>query len=242
MLEAAFWGFVTSFSLVIGATVVFVGRPRPVVVALVMAFGAGALLSSVSFELIGEGSFNEDTEGIVIAMLLGSLTFVIGDTLIDRLGGEHRKGEKAGGEGSSTLGIVLGTVLDGIPESFVIGLSLISGGGAGVAFIASVFMSNIPEGIAATSGLTKTGWGRANIVWMWMGIVAISTLSAALGYLAFESGLGTTGARAQAFAAGAILTMLADTMIPEAFHTGGRWAGVVTVVGFILALSLTAAE
>jgi ZIP family zinc transporter len=132
--------------------------------------------------------------------------------------------------------------LDGIPESIVLGLTIVLGGSVSVAFLVAVALSNLPEAIAATSGLAQTGWSKSRIIGMWALVSAVSGLSALLGFAAFESASAGTNAFVLSFAAGAVLTMLADTMMPEAFEHGGRLVGVVTTVGFGVAFAISALE
>ena len=164
--------------------------------------------------------------------------FFGGDWLIDRYGGGERKDTTGGQEGGSPLAIVLGTVLDGIPESMVIGLTIYQGGAVGAAYLAAVFVSNLPEAIASTSGLVASGWATARILGMWAGIAAVSGLASLAGYQLFQESSPDTVAFVLAFAAGAILTMLADTMMPEAFEHGGTLAGVMTTLGFAVAFTI----
>jgi ZIP family zinc transporter len=145
-------------------------------------------------------------------------------------------------EGGSPLAIVLGTVLDGIPESMVIGLTIYEGGEVGAAYLAAVFISNLPESLASTAGLAASGWKAIRILGMWSGIVLISGLASLAGYGLFQHSSPDTVAFVLAFAAGAILTMLADTMMPEAFEQGGRLVGVFTTLGFALAFAISALE
>jgi ZIP family zinc transporter len=231
MLTAGFWGLVSGSSLVIGAVIALSFRPERRIVGLVMGFGAGALISAVAYELVGDAIAHDESVAISIAMLLGAGTFIAGDWLIDRAGG----GEAEGGRGPA---IVLGAVLDGIPESFVLGLSFVGGGGASVALVAAIFLSNLPEALGATSDLVDAGWRRARVVGMWVLIMVVSALASAAGYAFFDARSDLSGVLAQGFAAGAILAMLTDTMVPESFESGGRFAGLATVLGFILAVAL----
>ena len=136
---------------------------------------------------------------------------------------------------------MLGTVLDGIPESFVLGLTLITGD-VSTAFVAAVFISNIPEAVGATASLSQAGWERAKIMGMWAAIAAVCVAASVLGYVFFDKATNQTGQRVEAFTAGAMLAMLANTMMPEAYEEGGRWAGLATVLGFILAVTLSIYE
>jgi ZIP family zinc transporter len=239
MAEAFVWGVVAASSLVIGAIVAFLVRPSLRVIGLIMGFGAGVLISAVAFDLVEEAAGMASGHGWVIAgIFAGCLVFFVGDRLIDRLGGGGRKKAKGAQESGPALLIVLGTVLDGIPESMVIGLTISSGGGVGAAYLAAVFISNLPESISSTSGLFAGGWEKSRILWMWIAIALISGLSSLAGYSLFQDSPPDTVAFVLAFAAGAILTMLADTMMPEAFEHGGDLVGVVTTLGFAVAFTI----
>ena len=157
--------------------------------------------------------------------MLGACIFFAGDSYIDHLGGQHRKRSSGLQAEGSPLAIVLGIVLDGIPESIVLGLSLLTGGEIGLALLAAVFLSNVPEAIAATIGLVNGGWPRKQIMGLWVLVTLVSALAALAGYVFLEDASPRTIAFVNAFAAGAILTMLADTMMPEAFEHGGRLVG-----------------
>ena len=137
---------------------------------------------------------------------------------------------------------MLGTVLDGIPESMVIGLTIFEGGAVGAAYLAAVFISNLPEAISSTAGLATGGWKKARILWLWIAIALISGLSSLAGYGLFQDSSPDTVAFVLAFAAGAILTMLADTMMPEAFKYGGKLVGFFTTLGFGVAFAVSMLE
>jgi ZIP family zinc transporter len=208
-----------------------------------MAFGAGVLISAVAFELfLDAADAVEDRVWVGVGLFAGALTFFVGDTVIDRMGGEGRKSMGGRQAGGAALAIVLGIVLDGIPESFVVGMDLLSGEGISAAFVAAVFLSNLPESAAATSGLKKAGWQNAHIYWLWVAVTLVAGVAAALGYRLLGDASGNTIAFVLAFAAGAILTMLADTMMPEAFEQGGRAAGLLTTLGFATAVLITSLE
>jgi zinc transporter, ZIP family len=213
------------------------------VLGLVMAFGAGVLISAVAYELFLEASeIVESRRWMAAGLLAGSLTFFVGDTVIDRMGGEGRKSMVGRQAGGAALAIVLGTVLDGIPESFVVGIDLLSGEGVSAAFIAAVFLSNLPESAAASTGLAKAGWASSRIYGLWAGVTLVAGVAAALGNGLFGGASNDAIAFVLAFAAGAILTMLADTMMPEAFEKGGRAAGLLTTLGFATAVVISALE
>ena len=174
----------------------------------------------------------------IFGIFAGCGVFAVGDWLIDRLGGADRKDASGAQENGSPLAIVLGTVLDGIPESMVIGLTIFEGGTVGAAYLAAVFISNLPEAISSTSGLVTSRWKPSRILWMWIAIALVSGLASAAGYGLFQHSSPDTVAFVLSFAAGAILTMLADTMMPEAFEHGGKLVGVVTTLGFAVAFTI----
>ena len=236
------WGLLAGSSLVVGALIAFLFSIPLRVVGLIMGFGAGVLISAVAFDLVDEAVEKSVGNGWCAAGLFaGCLVFFAGDQLIDRLGGGAREdaaGVEQEGESGSPLSIVLGTVLDGIPESMVIGLAIYEGGAVGAAYLAAVFISNLPESISSTSGLVTSGWKKSRILWMWIAIAVISGVASLAGYGLFQNSSPDTVAFVLAFAAGAILTMLADTMMPEAFEHGGKLVGVVTTLGFAVAFTI----
>jgi zinc transporter, ZIP family len=209
----------------------------------VTAFGSGVLISAVAYELVEDAVQTAD-HGVSVAagLFAGSAVFYAGDSWIGRRGGEHRKdvgGKQATG---SALAIVLGIVLDGIPESVVIGLGLLEGSAPSIAVIVAVFLSNFPEAAAATAGLSRSGWRPGRLYLLWAFVVLVSGLASLAGYAFFGDASGDVLAFMSAFAGGAILTMLADTMMPEAFAQGGKLVGVFTTLGFALAFAISALE
>jgi ZIP family zinc transporter len=238
MGEAALWAFLGAVSLLIGTELAFLLRPGQRAIGLVMAFGAGAMISAVSFELVEEAVAAGAPVLATLGLAVGAVTFYVGNLMIDRAGGAARKRSTGEQSAGSPLAIVLGAALDGVPESMIVGLSLILGGGVSVSFVAATFLSNLPEAMAATTGLRQAGWRRSAIRRLWLLVVAVSVAAGVFGYLLFDVLSGPTGAFVQAFAAGALLTMLADTMMPEAFEFGGRPVGLLTVAGFAVALAI----
>jgi ZIP family zinc transporter len=233
------WGTLAASSLVIGAIFALRFKISLRAIGLIMGFGAGVLISALSFDLIEEAVDKSSGHGWVVAgVFAGCLVFFGGDQLIGRLGGGARKDADGSQEGDSPLAIVLGTVLDGIPESMVIGLTIFEGGAVGAAYLAAVFISNLPESISSTSGLATSGWKKSRILWMWIAIAVISGVASLLGYALFQDSPPDTVAFVLAFAAGAILTMLAQTMMPEAYEHGGKLVGVVTTLGFAVAFTI----
>jgi ZIP family zinc transporter len=242
--EAFFWGLVGGSSLIVGGIAALTLPIGERLLGLIMAFGAGVLISAVAYELIAEGYSKSGGSGhLALGIAAGALTFYAGDAVIDRMGGVNRKSmnRKAAASGSG-LAIVLGIVLDGIPESAVIGLGLLEGTGVSVAVIAAVFLSNLPEAIAATTGLRSDGWSGRKISLLWVLVALLSGLASLVGYAAFDSAGAGALAFVLGFAGGAILTMLADTMMPEAYEHGGKLVGLLTTLGFGLAFALTMLE
>lgn len=238
MLEAAFWGLVTAGSLWVGFAIA-AARPSARWIGLAMAFGSGALIAAVAYELVLE-AFETDFAVAASGFAAGALAFYVGDWAIDRRGGHGRKSTSGEHQlAGSANAIVLGTVLDGIPESFVLGASLLQDGVVPLAVVVGVFVSNVPESLSATSGLLQAGWTRGRVFAMWSGVVGASVISAAAGWALLDTVPAAGGAFALAFAGGALLVMLADTLMPEAFELGGREAGLVTALGFALGFALS---
>jgi ZIP family zinc transporter len=215
----------------------------PRALGLVMAFGAGVLISAVAYDLAQESFETAAWKGApALGFSAGVATFFAGDTLIDRMGGAGRKSmDPTARAGGVALAIVLGTVLDGIPESAVIGLTLI-GGSVGTAVLVAVFLSNLPEAVAATASLRDAGRSPRSIVVLWVAIALVSGLASLAGFALLDGAPAEAVSFVQAFAGGAILTMLADTMMPEAFANGGKLAGVVTSLGFAVAFVISTLE
>ncbi len=242
MLQAGFWGLVAGFALLVGAVV---GLTVPIgqrTIGLVMGFGAGVLISALAFELTEEAFRLAGFDAVAVGLALGAVAFFLADLAVDRRGGGGRKRSSGEQEGGSAKAIAAGALLDGVPESIAIGISLVGGGTVGLAVVAAVFLSNVPESLSAAVGLRKAGHSVGYVLGLWGGVMLVSGLAAAVG-CGLLGGVGEDPiATIQAFAAGAILTMLADTMMPESFEHGGPAAGLVTVLGFALAFLLTTLE
>jgi zinc transporter, ZIP family len=243
MAESFAWGILAGSSLVVGGLVAIALPLSRRALGLIMAFGAGVLISAVSFELVEEAAHTSTGDGGVGAgLLLGAAVFFIGDLFIDRRGGAGRKASSGGQSTESGMAIVLGIVLDGIPESFVLGLTVLEAGKVSAAFLVAVYLSNLPEAIAATTGLVSSGWSRSRVLGLWVVVTVVSGLAALAGYALLDTATPSTIAFVLAFAGGAILTMLADTMMPEAFEHGGRLVGLFTTAGFGLAFLISSLE
>lgn len=240
MIEAFLWGILASSGLLVGTILAYTVKINRRVLGLIMAFGVGVLISAVAHQLIVEAfEIHADNLVITAGLLTGALVFFAGDTLIDKFGGGHRKRPHHKHQDGSGLAILLGTVLDGIPESLIIGLSLGSGGPVSIAMVIAVFISNMPEAIASTTSLRASGWKARSIVGLWLAVVMVAGLSALAGYLLFSSVHESLHAFVLAFSGGAILTMLSDTMMPEAYKDSGKTVGLLTTLGFGLAFAVS---
>ena len=235
-IQAGLWGLLAASSLVIGAVAgVVLDVPRRSV-ALVMGFGAGALISALAFDLAEEAFAAGGTVVTAAGLAAGALTYFIGDTLLARRARRRGASTQTGGPG-----LVLGALLDGIPESIVLGATLLGGAGVSASLLAAVFVSNVPESIAGARDLSDEGHPRRSVIGLWLVVAVASGLAAGIGNAVLvDADPGVVGA-VQAFAGGAILTMLADTMMPEAFENGGNAVGLATVFGFAVAFLLARA-
>ena len=239
MLEAFLWGLFATSSLVIGALVVQLRPPSERVLGTVMAFGAGVLISAVSFELIEEAvEVSGGSGGTATGFFIGALVFTAGDFGIAKMGYHNRKNISGEAHDAPPFAIVLGTFLDGVPESAVLGLTILQTGEIGVAMLVAVFMSNLPESIAASTSLRASGWSAKHVMLLWSAIALVCAASAALGYKLLDGASPTVLAFTLAFAGGAILSMLATSMMPEAYEHARRWAGMATVLGFGVAFAV----
>jgi ZIP family zinc transporter len=240
--EAFLWGVVGGSSLIIGGVVALRVAITRRQLGLIMAFGAGVLISAVAYELVHEAfETSAGDGGIALGLLAGSAVFFGAEVLIDRLGGGGRTGE---GDTAATAGraIVLGIILDGIPESLVLGLTVLEAGAVSVAFLVAVFLANLPEAIAATAALSRAGRSSARIMRFWVLVSLGFGLASLAGYALLDTASPRTVAFVLAFAGGAILTMLANTMMPEALHHGGKLAGFLTTLGFALAFAISSLD
>lgn len=239
MFAAFGWGALGASALLFGALIAYRLAPSRTVIAIVMALGTGVLIGSVSFELIDEALKTSTVAWVGLLLLIGATVFTVGDWILSRRGGGQRKDPTGAQAEGSPLAIVLGSVLDGIPESFVLGLTTLQGG-VSVSLLAGVALSNLPEGMSSSSGLRAAHWPQRRVMWMWSAVIVVSAVSAAAGYVLLDPASGRTGALVQAFAAGALLAMLADTLLPEAYEVEGILTGFLVVAGFAGSLALSA--
>ena len=245
MLEAAFWGLIAASALVIGAEIAFAFKLSRMAIGLVMAFGVGTLISSIAFELVEPSLALAEGWVVAAGLAVGAVVFFLGDRAIARMGGSKRKsadGDESGESEDGGMGIALGSALDGIPESAALGMSIATTGGVSIALLAAIWISNLPESLGSSVGMIKTGRPKHWVRGLWWSIAMVCTVSAALGFWIISSVDPATGAVVQAFAAGALLTMIADEMAPEAFGKSALYTGLATTAGFILAVFLGTLE
>jgi zinc transporter, ZIP family len=231
VLSGALWAGLAASTLLIGAVLGTVLDVPRRVVGLVMGFGAGALIASVSFELTEDAFALGGGVPLALGLALGGLVFFLGDTAIDRLGPSNERGD-------SGLALLLGAVLDGIPESLIIGLSL-TRGSIEIAFIVSVAISNLPEGFVSSEDERAAGVPTRTILLRWLSVVIVSTIFGAIGYAASARLSTDSVAFIEAFAAGALLTMVIDSMAPEAYRDAGALTGLAAVAGYAFAYFLS---
>ncbi|NYI03602.1 ZIP family metal transporter [Allostreptomyces psammosilenae] len=245
-VEAGGWGLLAGSALLLGAVLGYTVRVPQWVVASVMAFGAGVLMSAVSFELLGEAYDQAGLAPAAAGTIGGALAYTAGNVWLARRGARHRKRSghrrrqpSESQQAGSGLALALGALLDGVPESTVIGVSLLEGGAVSTVTVAAVFISNVPEGLSSSAGMRRAGRGPGYVFGVWGAIAAAGTVAAVLGNTVVGQLPTAVVAAVTAVAAGAILAMIADTMIPEAFEDTHLAIGLITVSGFLLSFTLS---
>jgi ZIP family zinc transporter len=242
VIQAAVWGFVAASALPIGALVAMRTTLSTRTVGAIMAFGAGTLISAVTFELVEQAFDRADLWPVVAGLGLGAVAFTAGDAALVRAGGRrHRDGSGDAGDAGvdGGLTIALGAVVDGVPESLVLGISLASGGAISTTFLIAVFISNLPESLASTRGMLDAGHPRGRVLLLWLVVALVSAVVAAIGATLDGLDQGIV-ALVQSFAAGALLALIADSLLPDAYREAGLRTGLFVVLGFALAFGLTA--
>jgi ZIP family zinc transporter len=242
-LEAGFWGLVAGSALLLGAAIGYFVPVRQRVVAGVMAFGSGVLISALSFDLVGEAYEQAGFYPTAVGFLAGAALFSGANWMLAHQGARHRKRSghqqpRESEDSGSGLALAIGALIDGVPESIAIGVSMIHGGVVSVVAVVAIFLSNIPEGLSSSAGMKNAGRSRRYVFLLWGGIALSSGVAALLGYSLFSQLPAEVTAATIALAAGAILAMLTDTMVPEAFETVHNFAGLITVLGYLVAFLL----
>jgi zinc transporter, ZIP family len=244
MTTAIVWSALATGTLLIGMALAYGGRVSLRWTGLAMAFGAGAIISAVAYQLVLPAAIASESSELAVgvSILIGALTFYVADRWVDGLGGEKRLDFEGGQREGSGVAILLGSMLDGVPESLVLGLSLAHSPQVSLAFIFAVAISNVPQGLGGTAGMLAAGWERSRITRLWLAVCVLSVVAAVIGYGIGVLVPGATGSFFDAFAAGALLVMLTDSMIPESFEHGRREAGLALVFGFGLAVGIALLE
>ncbi|MEX1265192.1 MAG: ZIP family zinc transporter [Actinomycetota bacterium] len=251
VVVAAAWGFIAASALPIGALAARWRMFTPRTLGAVLAFGAGTLISAVTFELVEQAFRRSDIWPVVSGLGLGAATFTAGDAAIARFGGRRHRGmgmteqppaaATASGGGGGGLPILLGAVLDGIPESLVLGITLATGDAVSITFVVAVFVSNVPESMASTRGMLAMGYSSKTVLGLWLSVAVMSAVFAGFG--AMLDGLDQAViAIVESFAAGALLALIADSLLPDAYRDSGLRTGLFVVLGFALAFALTSLD
>jgi ZIP family zinc transporter len=243
-LIAGGWGLLAGSALLIGAAVGFLAPVPRRLIATITAFGAGVLISALSFDLMDEAYRRGGFAAAAAGFLAGAVVYSLANLALARRGAKHRKrsGEQQPSEvqrPGSGLSMAIGALLDGVPESIVIGVTMLDGKGVNLVAVAAIFLSNVPEGMSSASGMKKAGRPAAYVFGIWGAIAAISSLAAIAGFTVVGQFGPTVISATTGVAAGAILAMLADTMMPEAFEEAHDLVGLSTVLGFLAAFLLT---
>ena len=243
-IEASLWGLLAGGALLIGAAFGYFAQVSQRWIAAVMAFGSGVLISALSFELMDEAYRKGGFDSTALGFLGGAVLYTAANRCLSAYGAKHRKRSgkqqpsEADHKGSGSA-IALGALLDGIPESIVIGLSLLKGGAVSSVAVIAIFLSNLPEGLSSAAGMKKAGRSAVYVFGVWGSITLISGFASLIGYVLFQHFSAEIVAATTAVAAGAILAMLADTMMPEAFEIAHDMTGLITVTGFLAAFILS---
>lgn len=240
MTAALGWGALASSSLVIGALLGLVRQWPERAIGVVLAFGAGALISAVSFDLAQEGVQLGGSDFVALGLAIGALTYYLADRVIEHFGQPDTTAStvlQTNGDGGSAL--ALGALLDGIPEQMVLGIGLVTGNGAGIGLLAAIFISNLPEAVGSATEMRTAGRSRATVICLWIIVALLCTLATVIGYSIADVTSGSLQASINGFAAGALLVMLIDSMIPDAACKAGKVAGLATAFGFAVAAGLS---
>ncbi len=232
MGQAILWGVVAASPLFVGAVLAIVRIWPPRWLGIVLGFGAGALMASIAFELWEEGLDRAGPVPLLIGVALGAISYYIGARILDARAAK-KKGDAGGGQ------LAVGALLDGIPEQLVLGIGLASGEPVSVALVVAILVSNLPESIGSAADLLEGGMARSRVLLLWGGVAVVCALATLGGFGLASVTDDTFRAAASGFAAGALLVMLVDSMVPEAQSKAKESTGLATVLGFALAAGLS---
>ena len=243
MLNAFLWGLFASSSLILGGVIASRFCLSTKTIGMILGFGSGTLISAVAYELVFESIKMARMTGFpALGFFTGASTFFFADRLIERFGAGDRMSPEKSQQSRLMMPMVLAIILDGIPESLVIGLGLYEKGFISLALLVAVFISNLPESISGSTGMKASGWSGKKIILLWLGISLVCAVSTVLGFSLFRGVDVRWLAFTLSFAGGAILMMIANSMIPEAYEHAGKLAGVFTMLGFFVAVSFIVFE
>lgn len=243
MLIAFLWGLLATSSLVLGGSIATRFTLDRRTLGIIMAFGGGTLISAISYELVFEAvKLTKGSGFAAYGFFAGAFVFYISDALLARMGAGDHSEIVPSQQSRLVVPMVLAIILDGIPESIVIGLGIFEGGAVSLAMLVAVFISNLPESIAGTIGMKASGIKRSRIILLWTAIALVCALASVAGFGLFSSASDRWLSFIQAFAGGAILMMLANSMMPEAYEHGGKLAGIFTVLGFFVSVVMVIVE
>ncbi|TDM10441.1 ZIP family metal transporter [Macrococcus lamae] len=240
---ALVWGLVSGGAVLLGSLISLVVHIPKKLLGFIMAFGVGVLIGAATFELLQESLAKGEIMNTIIGFLTGAVTFTVLEAIISRKGGKHRKrseipNKKESNNDESGIGIFIGTVMDAIPESIMLGASLIGGKGVSLLLLLAIFISNIPEGLSSTTGMLKSGNSKKKVLMLFIAVTVIAGLSALGGYVFLDHADPKILAFISSFAAGGIITMIGATMMPEAYEDGGAVVGLVTAFGVLTSVLL----
>jgi ZIP family zinc transporter len=237
------WGLIAASAVFIGAAIGWLARPSSRTLAALMAFGSGILLSVVAYEIVHDAFDDGGLAPTVAGYIIGALLFTFGLLWLNRSGARHRKRSTIPPHARDAGGVVaLATVLDSVPESLIIGFNFHNGEAVALATVAAVFLSNIPEGVSSTMRMRIAGRGLAYVVGLWIAVAVTGAGATLAGYMLLTAASDESVALMQAIGGGALLVLIIDTMIPEAFAETHEAAGLITasgfITGFVLAVGL----
>ncbi|WP_018249580.1 ZIP family metal transporter [Orenia marismortui] len=239
MWRAALWGGIAGSSVFIGSLIALFFNIKKSVIGFIMAFGTGVLMGAAAFELLTEAVENGGITVTAISFILGAALFTLFNLIIAKKGGHSRKRSQDNITENSGIAIFMGTVMDAIPESVIIGVSLTKEENISLLLVVAIFISNFPEGLSSSSGLKKAGYSKTKILVLWLIVSFLAILSSIVGFIFLEHGSEALIATISSFAAGGIVAMLSSTMMPEAYEDGGPIVGLISALGLISSVILS---
>ncbi len=242
MWNAALWGGIAGSAVFLGALTGILFQIKKKWIGTIMAFGTGVLIGAASFELLRDSIEESGLLATSLGFVGGATLFTFAEYMISRKGGHERKRSKANPQGSSGLAIFIGTLIDAIPESVIIGVSLLEKGNVSWLLVIAIFISNFPEGLSSSVGLKKDGYSNTKILSLWLFVLILSALSSMVGFVFLENASSTLIGVIGGFAAGGVVSMVAAAMMPEAYEEGGAIVGLIASLGLLSSLILTQFE